>query len=76
MFEVVISEQPLVLPIIMITGGDVDGNAVIDIADVILIVQNYGLTVPPASPSLDLNGDAVIDLLDLTIVSANFSLGN
>ena len=71
--EVVISEQLLALPTIMLTGGDVDGNEVIDIGDVNLIVQYYGFTVPPASSSLDLNGDAVIDLLDLTIVSANLS---
>ena len=71
--EVAISEQPLALPVIVLTGGDVDGNAVIDSADVALITQHYGFTVPPATQSLDLNGDAVIDLLDLTIVSANLN---
>lgn len=71
--NIVISELPLMLPAIKLTGGDVDSNAVIDAADTDLIIRNYGLTVPPAPPAADLNGDGIVNLFDLTLVSAKIN---
>jgi hypothetical protein len=44
--------------------GDADGNGVINVDDILIIIGNYGCVNCPG----DLNGDGVIDVNDLLIV--------
>jgi hypothetical protein len=57
-----------------LSGGDADGNQVIDLLDASLIGANYGLAVPPAPVNADINQDGLADLRDLVIVSGNIGL--
>ena len=48
--------------------GDVNGDGVVSILDMVLIVRQLGQSVPPGSP-VDLNGDGVVSILDLIRVA-------
>ena len=48
--------------------GDVNGDGVIDLADLTIVLSNFGQNVPFG----DANGDGVVDLVDLNIVLAAF----
>ena len=70
-------------------GGDVNGDNVINILDIVKIISNLGRTVtsprswegkctawnPPWADddAMDINDDGVIDLSDLSISAGNFS---
>lgn len=47
--------------------GDVNGDGVIDIYDMITVARSYGATpgTPYWNPDADLNGDGVIDIYDI-----------
>lgn len=51
-----------------LTPGDVNGDNVIDDADLLQILFNFGAN----DPSVDLNGDGVVDDADLLMVLFNF----
>lgn len=58
---------------IVITGtpacpGDINGDGSVDLADLNLVLANFG----SAGPAGDANGDGAVDLADLNIVLANF----
>ena len=62
---------------ITITGtpicpGDVTGSGVVNLADLNLVLANFGSTGPDG----DANGDGVVDLADLNMVLANFGCGS
>ena len=48
--------------------GDVNGDGVVSILDMVLIVRQLGQSVPSGSP-VDLNGDGVVSILDLIRVA-------
>ena len=48
--------------------GDVNGDGIISILDMVLIVRQLGQSVPPGSP-VDLNGDGMVSILDLIRVA-------
>ena len=48
--------------------GDVNGDGVISILDMVLIVRQLGQNVPPGSP-VDLNSDGIVSILDLIRVA-------
>jgi hypothetical protein len=55
--------------------GDVDGDGVVGISDLLLVLGNWGLCpgpCPPACPA-DLDGDCSVGILDLLILLANWS---
>ncbi len=54
------------------TNGDVNGDDVIDDADLLAVLFDFGRTDAPPS---DLNGDGVVDDADLLIVLFNFGAG-
>jgi hypothetical protein len=72
-FEVIVVDQPIALQPVMLAGGDVDGNGVVDHNDAVYITQNFGRSVPAANPAADLNSDGMVDIYDLAIVSAGIS---
>ena len=51
--------------------GDVDGNGLVDVTDLIIIISNWGSCkgVCPA----DVNGDGVVDVIDILLVITNWS---
>ncbi len=49
--------------------GDVDGDGVVDVYDLIEVITAWGATGPNAA---DLNADGVVDVIDLTLVVAGF----
>ena len=55
--------------------GDVNADGCVDGADHDAIIAEFGHSVPPASPSLDLNGDGIINIRDRAIVLQNFGEG-
>ncbi|MBI5864184.1 MAG: hypothetical protein HZB38_06730 [Planctomycetes bacterium] len=52
--------------------GDLDGDGDVDLADLAILLSDFGCTTPPCAG--DINGDGVTDLGDLTILLANFGM--
>lgn len=53
------------------TFGDVNSDGVVNILDLTLVAQNFGIE-KPNNPKVDVNKDGVVNILDLTIVAQNF----
>ena len=51
--------------------GDVNGDDIVNIFDLVIVSQNFGQT-PPTNPAADVNGDSIVNIFDLVIVSSNF----
>lgn len=56
--------------------GDTNNDKCVDYIDYNLVIDNYGLTVPPANPAADINGDGVVDFNDYSIVAGNWGMGS
>lgn len=52
--------------------GDVDGNRMIELADLAILLQNYGTDGGVERGQGDLNGDTIIDLTDLTLLVSSY----
>lgn len=63
--------QTLSVPPALLWGGDVDGNGVVNIFDLVFVAGSYGLPAT-VEPRADLNGDGEIGLSDLVLVGYNF----
>ena len=50
---------------------DVDQNGVVNILDLVIVSQNFGLS-PPTNPRADVNGDGHVNILDLVIIAQHF----
>ena len=48
--------------------GDINGDAVISVVDILEIISEWGLTNSPA----DVNQDGIVDVSDLLIVVGNW----
>ena len=55
--------------------GDVNGDGIISILDMVLIVGQLGQSVPPNS-AVDLNGDGVVSILDIVRVAQGIALAS
>jgi len=55
-------------------AGDVNGDGVVDLSDLVLVARSIGVRDPTAlnRPSTDLNGDGTVDIADLLLVAQNF----
>lgn len=51
--------------------GDLDGDGDVDLADLALMLANYGCVGPPPCVG-DINGDGVVNLIDLALMLANY----
>lgn len=60
--------QSINLGRVMLPGGDVTGDELIDIFDLALIGSRYG----SRNAQADINGDGRVDIFDLTLAAANF----
>ena len=52
--------------------GDVNGNGVVNIQDLVLVANSFGKT---GKTSADVNGDGVVDITDLVVVAGDFQAG-
>ncbi len=53
--------------------GDVNGDGVVNILDLVLVASNFGESVDSTeSPNPDVNGDGTVNILDLVLVGSNF----
>ncbi len=52
--------------------GDVNGDAMVDFADLNAVLSQYGQTGPPGALSADLDSDGDVDFADLNIVLSNY----
>ena len=68
--------EPVTLAPVRLAPGDVGENGIVERADVTLVIENFGLTVPPAPSAADLNGDDMVNIYDLVIASANTDPGS
>ena len=50
---------------------DVDENGVVNILDLVIVSQNFGLS-PPTNPRADVNGDGHVNILDLVTIAQHF----
>lgn len=57
-------------------AGDLNGDYCVNDGDLNLILDNYGLTVPPADPRADLNYDRVVDENDYLQVFNYYGTGS
>jgi hypothetical protein len=53
-------------------AGDTDGNNVIDLSDLGVVLANYGLTTGGTLATGDVDGDGAVDLSDLGVVLSNY----
>lgn len=53
--------------------GDVNGDRIVNITDIGLIVDAYG-TQPPSDPRADLNRDGKVNIVDIGIIIDNYGL--
>ena len=54
--------------------GDINGDGIVDIYDLILVASAYGSTPadPNWNPDSDINGDFAVDIYDLILVAAQY----
>ncbi len=50
---------------------DVDENGVVNILDLVIVSQNFGLS-PPTNPRADVTGDRHVNILDLVLIAQHF----
>jgi hypothetical protein len=56
--------------------GDLNGDGVVNFADLNLVLSNFGTSGAPGMTAGDANGDGVVDFSDLNIVLSNFGAAN
>jgi hypothetical protein len=52
--------------------GDLNGDGIVNILDLVKLAGKFGKTVPPEDPIYDFNNDTKINILDAIIVAGNF----
>jgi len=58
----------------IVIPGDVNGDCIVDIFDLVLVASAYGSTPadPNWNPNADINGDNVVDIFDLVLVASHY----
>ena len=64
----VVAGETTTLTEVTLLGGDVDGNGIIDAAD----LKAIGDAFNTADSNADINGDGIVDIYDLVLVGVNF----
>lgn len=54
--------------------GDANGDRTVGLGDIAVLIQNWGLSVPPAPAAADLDGNGSIGLGDIAVVIDNWGL--
>ncbi|QPC81335.1 hypothetical protein G4Y79_16735 [Phototrophicus methaneseepsis] len=69
--QIDVDTESVVLPTISLTGGDVNDDERVDMADIGLVSSYLGIRVPDAPSFADLNNDGIVNINDLVLVSMN-----
>ncbi len=57
------------------TAGDIDGNGLVNVTDLLALLGAWGnCPLPPAPCPADINGDGAVNVTDLLIVLANWTI--
>jgi hypothetical protein len=65
--------EPTRIRWIAFVDGDADGDNIVDVDDLLLLVQNWGpCSSPPAPCTCDMNADGTVDVLDLQIITGSW----
>jgi len=64
-------DMEITLPNILLQAGDINGDSIVNLFDLVAISTSYGQILSERIPE-DVNGDGKIDLLDLVLVSTNY----
>ncbi len=56
----------------LVPPGDVDGDGIVGVVDLLLLLAEWGLCGPAAECSADYNGDAMVGVVDLLIMLGNW----
>ncbi len=54
--------------------GDINGDGVVDVYDLIIVASAYGSTPSDSNwnPNADINGDETVDIFDLILVASHY----
>ncbi len=58
------------MPDVTLLGGDLNGDQVIDISDLVIGGASFGT----ADPAADINADGTVDIFDIVLIGKNFGL--
>jgi len=64
--------QDVLLPDLELRSGDVNGDCIINLFDLVTVAVAFNPAGPPSDPRADLNADGVVDLFDLVMVTAHY----
>jgi hypothetical protein len=67
---VLTSDAILVLPDVLLLGGDANNDCMVNVFDLVIVGWNYG-TMPPSDLRADMNGNGMVDIFDLVMVGVN-----
>jgi hypothetical protein len=70
----VAENEAVTLPEIQLRAGDVNGDGVVSLLDLVSVSSHYGQLAPGGTPE-DVNADGEVSLLDLVLVSINYGAG-
>jgi hypothetical protein len=70
----ILSGQDLLLPETTLLGGDVTGDCIVNLFDLVAVGVAYAPAGPLMDPRADINADGVVDLFDLVIVATSYGL--
>ena len=59
------------IPVLQTLPWDINNDGIVDIADMILVSNSFGVE-SPEHPKLDVNKDGNVDIIDLLLVAAHF----
>jgi len=68
---VVHRDERVILPDVLLRAGDINGDDVVNLFDLVAVAIRYGAQVPGGTPE-DVNGDREVNLFDLVLVSTNY----
>jgi len=54
-----------------IPSWDVNQDAIVDIADLVIVAKDFG-SKPPTNPTADVNEDGIVNIIDLVLIGKHF----
>lgn len=66
------THSPSPTPTMNPSKADVNGDHTVNIVDIGIVVDNYGLTNPP-NPRADVNGDGIVNIVDIGIIVDHYN---